>query len=82
MAEVRLDKEWTDPAGVTHAAGDTVDVDEQTLAELREAGVVGDVTDAGWAGPTFAGDDTDGGGSDAADDPDAPAADINDTDLG
>ena len=79
MAEVRLDKEWTDPAGVTHAAGDTVDVDEQTLAELREAGVVGDVTDAGWAGPTFAGDDTGSGGSDDADD---AAADINDTDLG
>jgi hypothetical protein len=78
MAEVRLDKEWTDPAGVAHAAGDTVDVDEQTLAELRESGVVGDAADA-WAGPTFAGDDTDGGGSD---DPDAPAADINDTDLG
>jgi hypothetical protein len=81
MAEVRLDKEWTDPAGVTHAAGDTVDLDERTLAELREAGVVGDAADA-WAGPTFAGDDTDGAGSDTADDPDAPAADINDTDLG
>jgi hypothetical protein len=77
MAEVRLDKEWTDAAGVTHAAGDTVDVDAQTLAELREAGVVGDVTDAGWAGPTFTGDDTEG-----ADDSDGPAADINDTDLG
>jgi hypothetical protein len=73
MAEVRLDKEWTDPAGVTHAAGDTVDVDEQTLAELREAGIVGDVADA-WAGPTFAGDDTGG--------PEDPDADINDTDLG
>ena len=60
MAEVRLDKEWTDPAGVTHAAGDTVDVDEKTLADLRDAGIVGDVTDAGWAGPTFAGDDTGG----------------------
>lgn len=79
MAEVRLDKEWTDPAGVTHAAGDTVDVDEATLAELRDAGVVGDVTDAGWAGPTFAGDDTGGGESDDAGD---VAADINDTDLG
>ena len=82
MAEVRLDKEWTDPAGVTHAAGDTVDVDEQTLAELREAGIVGDV-DRRLGRPdvrrrrhrrrrTPA----------AADDPDAPAADINDTDLG
>lgn len=81
MAEVRLDKEWTDPAGVTHAVGDTVDVDEQTLAELREAGIVGDVADA-WAGPTFAGDDTGGDDTGGAEDPDAPAADINDTDLG
>ena len=76
MAEVRLDKEWTDAAGVTHAAGDTVDVDETTLAEVREAGVIGDATDAGWAGPTFAGDEGD------ADESDAPSADINDTDLG
>ena len=78
MAEVRLDKEWTDPAGVTHAAGDTVDVDAETLAELREAGIVGDVADA-WAGPTFAGDDT---GGDDTGGTDAPDADINDTDLG
>jgi hypothetical protein len=40
MARVRLDAEWTGPDGVTHAAGDTVDVDAETLARLRELGVV------------------------------------------
>jgi hypothetical protein len=73
MAEVRLEQDWTDADGVTHAAGDTVDVDAGTLAELKEAGIVGEEADA-WAGPTFAGDET-------ADDDAGPAADINDTDL-
>ena len=40
MARVRLDAEWTDPDGVTHAAGDTVDVDEETLARLKERGLI------------------------------------------
>lgn len=51
MVNVRLAKEWTDADGVTHAAGDTVDVDETTLASLQKDGVVSGET-ANWAGPT------------------------------
>ncbi|HEX5597494.1 MAG TPA: hypothetical protein VFX61_15985 [Micromonosporaceae bacterium] len=46
---VRLEKEWTDAAGKTYAAGDTVDVDAATLAELQASGIV---SEANWAGPT------------------------------
>lgn len=46
MARVRLDAEWTDPDGVTHAAGDTVDVDDETLAHLVAIGVVRRPVDA------------------------------------
>lgn len=55
MVYVRLEKEWTDPEGRTHAAGDTVDVDAATLAELQASGIVGEQT--AWPGPT--GDDKD-----------------------
>jgi hypothetical protein len=52
---VRIARNWTDPTGLAHRAGDLVDVDAVTLAELEATGVVsssdrGPV--AGWAGPT------------------------------
>jgi hypothetical protein len=50
MVHVKLDKEWTDSAGTTHSAGESVDVDAATLAELQEKGVVTDGNE--WAGPT------------------------------
>lgn len=64
MVYVRLDAEWTDDRGVTHAAGEMVDVDVATLALLEAQGIVnsefpdwgdsGDGKDTanGWAGPT------------------------------
>ncbi|PZM96392.1 MAG: hypothetical protein DIU79_05190 [Actinobacteria bacterium] len=63
MVYVRLDAEWTDDKGVTHAAGDMVDVDAATLANLEARGIVrgidlgrgdfkGRKDPAGWAGPT------------------------------
>ncbi|HEY2946788.1 MAG TPA: hypothetical protein VGJ53_00055 [Micromonosporaceae bacterium] len=39
---VRLTVTWTDPFGLVHAAGDVVDIDAVTLAELEEQGVVKD----------------------------------------
>jgi hypothetical protein len=53
MVHVRLDKEWTDADGNTHAAGDTVDVDAATLADMQEKGIV-EEEKSGWAGPTDA----------------------------
>lgn len=53
MVYVRLAKDWTDGNGSAHSAGDTVDVDAATLAELEASGIVagsGDGTD--WPGPT------------------------------
>jgi hypothetical protein len=50
MVHVRLDQQWTDPDGNTHAAGDTVDVDAATLADLQQKGIVQEGTE--WAGPT------------------------------
>jgi hypothetical protein len=50
MVHVKLDKAWTDDDGTTHSAGETVDVDAATLAELQEKGIVGDGNE--WAGPT------------------------------
>ncbi|WDZ84402.1 hypothetical protein [Micromonospora cathayae] len=56
MVYVRLNAEWTDGDGVVHDAGDTVDVDAVTLADLQAQGIVTDPTksDAGteWVGPT------------------------------
>jgi hypothetical protein len=51
---VRLAAAWTDPAGGVHGAGDVVDIDIVTLAELEEQGVVDngvDGKDPGWVGP-------------------------------
>jgi hypothetical protein len=52
---VRLAVAWTDPLGVAYGAGDLVDIDVVTLAELEELGVVnnmGDPKSEGWTGPT------------------------------
>lgn len=52
---VRLAVAWTDPFGVAYGAGDLVDIDAVTLAELEELGVVdnmGDPKTEGWTGPT------------------------------
>ncbi|MEV0271798.1 hypothetical protein AB0H43_23710 [Hamadaea sp. NPDC050747] len=50
---VRLAAEWTDPFGIAHYAGDVVDIDAITLAELEEQGVVEDVDGVpeDWNGP-------------------------------
>jgi len=37
---VRLAMPWADPSGTVHCAGEFVDVDVVTLAELEEQGVV------------------------------------------
>jgi hypothetical protein len=43
MVCVRLARRWTDGAGAPHPAGDLVDVDAVTLAELEADGVVATV---------------------------------------
>lgn len=55
MVHVQLEQGWTDGDGQTHAAGETVDVDAGTLAELEAQGIVADPS---WLGPTG---DTTGG---------------------
>jgi hypothetical protein len=40
MVYVRLARDWTDGGGAAHGAGDMVDVDAVTLAELEADGVV------------------------------------------
>lgn len=50
MVYVKLEKDWTDGDGVTHAAGDSVDVDAGTLADLQAKGIVSEKT-SDWAGP-------------------------------
>jgi len=60
MVHVRLAQDWTDGGGTAHAAGETVDVDAGTLAELEASGIVlgpGDQTD--WPGPTAVSSGTD-----------------------
>jgi len=50
---VRLAAEWTDPFGTAHNAGDVVDIDVITLAELEERGVVHNMSEPEeWNGPT------------------------------
>jgi len=60
---VRLAAEWTDPFGIAHNAGDVVDIDVITLAELEERGVVHTMSEPEersgpteqeeeWSGPT------------------------------
>ncbi|GAB2940537.1 hypothetical protein GCM10027280_31290 [Micromonospora polyrhachis] len=61
MVYVRLDGEWTDGDGVSHSAGEMVDVDAATLAKLQAEGIVGgEKTD--WAGPTGGKEGTDWAG--------------------
>jgi hypothetical protein len=64
MVNVRLAQDWTDGTGAAYSAGDMVEVDAATLAELESSGVVE------WAGPTGGSGGTDwagptGGGGDA-----------------
>jgi hypothetical protein len=40
MVYVRLAQDWTDNGGAAHTAGDMVDIDAVTLAELEADGVV------------------------------------------
>jgi hypothetical protein len=47
MVQARLEKSWTDDSGKTYSAGESVDLDAATLAELQEKGIV-----KSWAGPT------------------------------
>ena len=47
MVQAKLEKAWTDDSGKTYSAGESVDVDAATLAELQEKGIV-----TSWAGPT------------------------------
>ena len=82
---VRLSTTWADPAGTVHRAGDLVDVDIVTLAQLEERGVVENSEESnrpawigpgrneeqeGWIGP---GDEVE-----STDDDDAPAPDTDD----
>ncbi|HZN76320.1 MAG TPA: hypothetical protein VFC00_32235 [Micromonosporaceae bacterium] len=70
MVYVRLAKDWTDGNGTAHEAGEMVDVDAGTLAELEASGVV-----TAWPGPS--GGETDwpgpsGGGGGTPTNPDWP----------
>ena len=40
MVYVKLQSDWTDGNGVSHPAGDSVDVDAATLATLQAEGIV------------------------------------------
>lgn len=61
--QVKLARDWTDATGAAHHAGDLVEVDTVTLAELEATGVVtgatpewaGPTTSPNWAGPTGTG---------------------------
>jgi hypothetical protein len=56
---VRLAVEWTDPFGIVHDAGDVVDIDVITLAELEERGVVEPMSDSEeWTGQDEAQEET------------------------
>ncbi|SCF41041.1 hypothetical protein [Micromonospora mirobrigensis] len=57
MVYVKLESDWTDADGVTHSAGESVDVDAATLAALQADGVVSEGRSGGkdgtdWVGPT------------------------------
>lgn len=60
MVYVKLAREWTDGTGAAHEAGDMIDVDAVTLAELEATGVIagpdaghgGKPLTAAWVGPT------------------------------
>jgi hypothetical protein len=56
MVFVRLNGDWTDGDGVSHSAGEMVDVDAATLAVLQSEGIVTEGSGGGkegtdWAGP-------------------------------
>ncbi|WP_433386687.1 hypothetical protein [Micromonospora sp. KLBMP9576] len=56
MVYVMLQSDWTDGNGVSHLAGDSVDVDAATLAALQAQGVVSEQSGGGkdgteWVGP-------------------------------
>ncbi|RIV38436.1 hypothetical protein [Micromonospora radicis] len=59
MVYVMLQKDWTDGNGVSHLAGDSVDVDAATLALLQAQGIVSEGAGTGgggkeggeWVGP-------------------------------
>jgi hypothetical protein len=80
---VRLAADWADPTGAVHGAGEFVDVDVVTLAELEEQGVVENPEEVGrpeWIGPGKVEDVTEawigpGDEIEAPDDADAPDAD-------
>ena len=80
---VRLAVDWADPTGAVHNAGEFVDIDVVTLAELEEQGVVDNPEEIGqpqWVGPGKADEATEqwvGPGDDtgAPDDVDALDAD-------
>ncbi|MCO1599072.1 hypothetical protein M8C17_28350 [Micromonospora sp. RHAY321] len=40
MVYVKLESDWTDGNGVSHSAGESVDVDAATLASLQAEGIV------------------------------------------
>lgn len=80
---VRLAAAWADPSGAVHGAGEFVDVDVVTLAELEEQGVVenageeneefgpgeGDEEEPGYVGPSYVGpsEETEDEGEDSDD---------------
>jgi hypothetical protein len=76
---VRLAFAWTDIFGLTHRAGELVDIDAVTLAELEEQGVVENMSETApdkWIGPgsppSGEPDKWIGPGSPTEDDPDNP----------
>jgi hypothetical protein len=57
MMLVRLTGDWTDSGGLSHHAGETIEVDAVTLVQLEAAGVVDTSTGPGsdptqWPGLT------------------------------
>jgi hypothetical protein len=73
---VRLAVDWADPSGAVHGAGEFVDIDVVTLAELEEQGVVEnpeEINKPEWWGPGRVGEETEdqvtsGDDTDAAED--------------
>jgi hypothetical protein len=59
---VRLAVAWADPTGAVHGAGEFVDIDVVTLAELEEQGVVENPEEGKpeWWGPGKVGDESEG----------------------
>ena len=78
---VRLAVDWADPSGAVHGAGDFVDIDVVTLAELEERGVVenaDEINRPAWVGPGKTEEESwvgPGDEADSSDDTDAPDPD-------